>query len=110
MTDATAARDAALAIVEAAAPGVWLDLARHTIRTLAATGEPFTSDAVWERIGQPPEPRALGAVMRGLARDGVIVSTGTYHPSQRVQNHCRPVAVWRGAPEFVDQHQPTTLF
>jgi hypothetical protein len=52
---------------------------------------------VWDALGEnrPVEPRALGAVMKAMARDGKIRATGEYRKSARTDCHARPVAVWR---------------
>ncbi|MHC4066972.1 MAG: hypothetical protein ACYSUI_21050 [Planctomycetota bacterium] len=41
------------------------------------------------------DDRALGAVMRGLARDGVIAKTDRFEKSQHRRNHNRPLMVWQ---------------
>lgn len=91
------ARDDALHAVEAGAPLSWIIQARAVIRELAATGQEWTSDDVWARLPHPPEPRALGAAIRGEAATGLIVGTGRTRPSTRPDCHARPVAVWVGA-------------
>jgi hypothetical protein len=40
------------------------------------------------------EPRALGAVMRALAKNEIIEPTGDYVKSNLRHNHNRPVRVW----------------
>lgn len=92
-----AARDDALARVAAAAPSPWLDQARAVVRELAADQPEFTSDDVWARLPHPPEPRALGAVIRALAAEGSIVNTGRTRRSTRPECHANPKTVWRAA-------------
>lgn len=92
--EAKAAADAAIARVEEAAPGEWLAAARAVVVGLAAHVRFLTSDDVWARLAHPPEPRALGAVMRQLAEEGVLRPTGRVQPSTRPECHARPVAVW----------------
>jgi hypothetical protein len=95
--DAMEARDEAIARVEAHAPERWLERARDTVLSVAGTRFDFTTDQVWDALGEdrPVEPRALGAVMKAMARDGKIRATGEYRKSDRVDCHARPVAVWR---------------
>jgi hypothetical protein len=96
---AEAARDEAINRVEANADHVWLTGATEAVRMLARTRDEFTTDDVWNRLDnagyQPPhEPRAMGAVMRQAARDGLVVKTDRVRNSVRVECHARPVAVW----------------
>lgn len=91
-----AARDAALDLVELGAPADWLTDAQGVVNALAASGEPFSADDVWAKVGAPPEPRALGAVMVFAARQGWIRKTGLYRPSTRPAAHARPIAEWVG--------------
>jgi hypothetical protein len=95
--DAEQARDEAIARVEAHAPEGWVQRARDTVTLIAIARFDFTTDHVWDALGEdrPPEPRALGAVMKAMARDGHIRATGEYRKSTRVDCHARPVAVWR---------------
>lgn len=94
--DAEEARDAALQQVAAGA-GRWMDRARPVVLQVAEGRFDFTTDDVWYALGddRPREPRALGALMRSLAKDGAIRATGEYRKSVRVDCHARPVAVWR---------------
>lgn len=93
------ARDAALARTAGAAPGTWIADARNIIGLLASSGREFSSDEVWSMLRHPPEPRALGAVMRQAAADGLIRGTGRTRPSTRPDCHARPVAIWVGSPQ-----------
>ena len=83
---------------EAHADKAWLDAARRTVARLAELGIPFTTDAVWEQLDaldvHTHEPRALGAVMRQAARDGLLTNSGRYVKSTRADCHSRPVPVW----------------
>lgn len=92
---ATLALQGALARVEAGAPADWKTAAEAVLAGLAATGKPFTTDEVWAMLPQPPEPRALGALMRHAARAGKIRRVG-WRASSRPECHCRPVAMWTG--------------
>ena len=90
-----------MAMAEEAVPK-WSDLALQTIRDLANTGRPFTSEDVTERIGLPRggvatnRNNAVGAAMSGAARRGIIRKTG-YRNATRPELHSAVVAVWIGA-------------
>ena len=92
---ATLALEAALARVEANAPQDWKNAATAVLARLAATGKPFTTDDVWAALPHPPEPRALGALMRKASIAGQIRRVG-WRESVRPECHRRPVAVWIG--------------
>ena len=92
---ATVALEDALARVEAGAPQTWRTAAEAVLAGLAATGKPFTTDEVWAMLPQPPEPRAIGALMRHAARAGKIRRIG-WRESLRPECHRRPVAMWTG--------------
>lgn len=96
--EAGKARDEAVARVEANAQPDWLETARRIVLAISAGGE-FTTDDVWTGLASASvathEPRALGAVLRRLAKEGHIVKTGQYRPSTRKECHARPVPVWR---------------
>jgi hypothetical protein len=94
--EAEEARDEAVARAGLGA-GDWIGRARGAVQSVALARFDFTSDEVWDVLGddRPDEPRALGAVMKAMARDGLIRATGEYRKSARVDCHARPVAVWR---------------
>lgn len=46
-------------------------------------------------IAATPDNRALGAVMRRAATDGLIAATNELRPSQRVSLHGSPRRIWR---------------
>lgn len=94
---AEAARDRAVATAASGAPDVWMTRARQVVRQLADTGADFTTDALWARLPQPPEPRAMGAVMTWAAEQGLVVATDRTEPSTRPECHARPVRVWAPA-------------
>lgn len=74
----------------------WVDVALYQARQVAKETRFFTSDAIWSRVGRHPnEPRAMGAVMRALRREGIAEPTATVLPSLRPQCHRRPVRIWR---------------
>ena len=97
--DAPSAKIIAIAKVERNADPAWIVSARAEVDFLAHVHDEFTTDAVWQRLDNhdtpaPREPRALGAVMRKAAVDGLIASTGRYQQSEREECHNRPVAIW----------------
>lgn len=87
-------RDEAIARVARTTPPVWARRTREVVLRLARTGKPFTTDDVWKRVKAPPEPRALGAVMRDLQRAGKIRPRLEWVQSSRPECHARPVRVW----------------
>lgn len=78
----------------AAAPDDWIIDARRILRAIAATGREFTTDDLWERTASPPEPRAMGAVIRWGVDQGLIRDTGRSRKSRRPECHARPVTIW----------------
>lgn len=86
-----------------AAPPAWRSAARSAVLHLAATmPNGFDADHVWRELEDrrapiPPEPRALGGVLKSLSREGRIRKTGAYRESRRAVNHGRPIPVWRAA-------------
>ena len=76
----------------------WYAAAMRAVRR--RVGE-FTTDDVWQELDGfgyvTSEPRAMGAVMRQAALDGVVVATDRYRKSIRPECHARPVRVWKAA-------------
>lgn len=98
--DAPSAKIIAIAKVESHADPAWMRAARAQVDDLARIYDEFTTDHVWDFLDMPEhpkcrEPRAMGAVMRKAAIDGVIATTGRYVNSNRAECHNRPVAIWR---------------
>lgn len=96
------ARNEAIEQVDANAEPEWKEAARLIIYSLARTMEPFTTDDVWWLLVNqgtipPHEPRAMGGVMMGLARAGVIKRLDGYRKSVMVGCHHRPKQLWIGA-------------
>lgn len=78
----------------------WKDAAFQVVQHLAASGQPFTTDDVWEGLhgsDRPHEPRALGGVMVRAARRGIIAKADGVRPSQRIEAHRNPKQLWKGA-------------
>lgn len=93
------AKREAIERVERNASPDFLGFARTVaLRIAHAMPNGFTTDAIWEVLDaagvKPPEPRALGAVMQKLAREGQIRKTGDYVDSTRPACHGRPIPVW----------------
>jgi hypothetical protein len=107
MTTPQEARDAALERVEAAAHEEWLIAAADAVTYLAAMYEEFDADAIWALLRQSEhtthEPRAMGAVLRNAARDGMIAPTDRWVQSRRTACHGRPIRVWRSLLSDVQQ-------
>lgn len=83
------------------APEEWMAMASAAVETCALSGEPFTTDDVWSILeraghGSPPEPRAMGAVIRRAVTSGLIRETGNYIKSERPECHRRPIPQWVG--------------
>ena len=76
----------------------WSARARGVVIEVAQNLGEFTTDDVWERMGDGDREtvgkRALGGVMLGLARDGLIHTTNRFLRSRRLRNHGRTVRVW----------------
>ena len=58
-----------------------------------AGGFGFIADDVWKRLDRPPQPKALGPILRQARRLGLIVGTGEYRPHP--QRHATMTRVWR---------------
>lgn len=94
--EANAAKDEAIARVEAHANEEWLEQARWAIHLVAASRPSFTSQEVWPHIpGETHDKRAMGAAMRAAEREGIIEPTLTWQQSDSIVNHRRPQRVWR---------------
>ena len=60
--------------------------------------EEFTSEDLTIIAGQPPNhPNAVGALMRKLAKQGLIVPTGKWTKAKRPNQHSAMLQVWRRA-------------
>lgn len=91
--------DKAVALAGSHANPDWNREAEATVSILCKRGQDFTTDDVWQLMEQTGlttrEPRALGAIIRKLAKDRLIYQTGGYRKSLRKECHRRPLAVWR---------------
>lgn len=83
--------------IEQSAYGVgepWLARAELVVREIAAMRRPFSSNDVWAAgLTVPSNRRALGAVMRSLQKEKVIVNTGDEVVSR--WGHGGTVSVWQ---------------
>lgn len=94
------ARDEAITRVEENAAPDWKTFARIAVKLCAAQHETFTTDDVLRYMPsgvETHEPRAWGAIMRNMARQGLIESTPEYRVSSSAKCHARPKRVWRQA-------------
>jgi hypothetical protein len=76
----------------------WKEAAALAVRKTAEEMHTFTVDDVYDRIHpnvQTPNGSALGHLMRGAAKDGIIQKTQDYRRSVRPTRHCAPQPVWR---------------
>lgn len=88
--------DEAVTRAGAAAPDDWTLHARQILRALAQNEAEFTTDELWEALGEPapPEPRAMGAVIRWGVQHRYIADSGRARKSRRPECHARPVTIW----------------
>jgi len=87
-------RDQAIDQVEDNANTLWLEEAVDAIAYLSEVEDYITADSVWDLVGSPREPRAMGAAFRIAAKRGLIAPTPTYKASKRPQRHAAPIRVW----------------
>lgn len=91
-------KEEALARVERNADAAWYEAAREACLSVAQMRPTFTSDDIWKTLEwrgvATHEPKAMGAVLNGLARAGLIRKTGRYVQTTRPQAHKRDIAEW----------------
>ena len=92
--DAAGVRDAAIDQVGEHADQDQIERAREDALATARSRHDFTTDDITTAV-HFREPRAWGAVMRSLARDGLIVPTPEYRQSKSAACHARPKRVWK---------------
>lgn len=91
---ATAERDAAMAQVEGNAPPEWVDEALDFVRHYLEQHDELFVDDLWTAgLPRPPQPRALGPVIKRAAANGWMTKSGEHRPS--VSSHMIPKPVWR---------------
>lgn len=110
-TEGAALAEQGIAAAQANAHPAWMRMMEECLRHCAQYLGEWTNDDVFAEFDQRArlmeslgakaptthEPRALGAITRKLARQGVIEKTGEYRPSNRKTNHAQPIPVWRRA-------------
>lgn len=96
--DPQAVTEEAIQRVEDHAAPTWLEEAYNAGVGLARIRSDFSSDDIWQWMEDyypdvtTHEPRAMGAVIRSLKRNGIIaVEPKCYVKSARVQSHLRPI-------------------
>lgn len=74
----------------------WKDMFLIEATSLANTGQPFTSEDVTERIGQPPlsSPNAVGAMMNAAVRRLRLHRVGLVK-AQRINQHSAMLSKWQ---------------
>ncbi len=95
--DAIEVKEKAMACSEAGAAERWKTAAYVAGVRLCKGQARLTSEDVLAAMPSDVEThdrRALGPLMRRLARDGYCTATGEYRNSGKVKNHHRPQAVW----------------
>lgn len=95
---AAAARDEALARVESHSPH-WRVFADLAVRAVARRQTRLSSEDVWRELDRqgvprPPEPRALGVVMRKAIREELIRPDG-WTTSTDPKSHADPMRLYR---------------
>jgi hypothetical protein len=81
----------------------WKRRFRRAVTLLAAEGNTFTSEDVIELVGLPRENvkkdrnNAVGAMMNGMAKRGVIRKTGRHVLSKRPTSNGAELNEWTGA-------------
>lgn len=89
----------AMQTAEANASKTWKEHVRRVIEELALDREPFTSDDIHDRIDpeyQTLEKRAMGPILRAVAKDGKIRKLDQVRVSRRPEAHQNPKQVWVG--------------
>lgn len=92
---ARAARDEAIEQVGAHASEEWMAAAFRAASEIPP-GTRFTTDDLWPSLDGywTHEPKAMGAVMNRVAKEGVARATSDHVLSKRPVCHARPLRVW----------------
>lgn len=91
------ARDEAIKRVAKNADKAWMLRCEAVLQEICLTTPEFTTDRIWWKMGddRPHEPRALGAVTRRAAKNGIMHPKDcSPHKSIRKRCHRRPLTVW----------------
>lgn len=98
-SDSDARREEAIDRVERNANEEWMEAAVAAGIRLAECTDSLVSEDIFTLLNEFPvgthEPRAMGAVMRRLRKDGFIEPTDTFIKSPSPVGHGRPSRVWR---------------
>ena len=98
--------DEAIARAHSAAPREWKEYAMDAVKYVCRSrgrGSFLTTDAVWARLAktlgedlaQPPEPRAMGGIIRWAKSEKWIRPTDRVKKSERPECHGRRITVWQ---------------
>lgn len=101
-----AARDRGMDAALAGAPDEWAEKARRAVAHLATRVDrsvtppvraTFTSEDLIRAVGMPPtgDGRAVGAILGGAARRGIIFRVGEAQATRKNQ-HAARIGVWQG--------------
>jgi hypothetical protein len=91
-------REEAIRRVTVHADPDWKTAAYETGLQLAGSRETLTSNDIFDAMPDTVnthEPRAMGAVLRALKRDGILEATDRFVTSTSLVAHGRPTRVWR---------------
>ena len=81
------------------ADSYWKSAASKALMELAEQGGEFTADDIWPILAKQgihtSNNSALGAIMQGAARAGMISKTGSFKVSTNPSNHDRPITIWK---------------
>lgn len=91
-----AERDTAMAQAETGTDPNWEKVATRVVHALAQSGQDFSPDDVWVKLEEqgespPREPRALGPILKRLAKADVIRAKGFTESRRR---HGAPVRIY----------------
>lgn len=98
LLDIIASRENAINTVEANANLEWKEVAYVTGVEVATRQTTLISEDIWDNLpagSRTHEPRAMGAVMRRLRKDKIIVPTEQFVISPSTLGHGRPSRVWK---------------
>jgi hypothetical protein len=89
-------KEAGIRTVTSNTPEGYREAFDRVLDELASTGLEFTSEDVTSVVGQPPNhPNAVGAMINGAAKRGVIRKCG-YRQAKRPNQHATVIAIWAG--------------
>lgn len=108
-------RDEGMALAEQGTREQYRKEFRAAVEKLAATGTPFTSEDVINIVGLPSgreglhKNNAVGALIAGCAKRGVIVRHGDTTQSRRATSHAAELTYWIGAEHASKDAYPYTI-